>query len=279
MKHPDAIAPETSLAERFRLRAFTLIELLVVIAIIAILAALLLPSLQSARESARRSSCMNNLRQISLMCLNYSTDNNDWLPGPSNVSCPNKDMWFFTGGSTGGVYATLYVAGAGTNGTWFPKYSSSKNSTYQNLYRCPSLQFGRTAVFPSFGHSSYMYFGGHGTSTNPSSWYGWLSSNYHNGFRRTPKISLISDPAETALLMDTTFLGVPHPFVYYFSDTSSFPAINHATPGGLGALGQNIVFDDGHGEWIANPASRTLRFTGGTVNNASYPAAPGEVRW
>jgi len=45
-------------------RGFTLVELLVVIAIIAVLIGLLLPAVQSARESARRASCGNNLKQI-----------------------------------------------------------------------------------------------------------------------------------------------------------------------------------------------------------------------
>jgi prepilin-type N-terminal cleavage/methylation domain-containing protein len=64
-----------------RLRAFTLVELLVVIAIIGILIALLLPAIQAAREAARRSTCTNSLRQLSIGAQNYNDARKRFPPG------------------------------------------------------------------------------------------------------------------------------------------------------------------------------------------------------
>ncbi len=77
-----------------RRSGFTLIELLVVIAIIAILAAILFPVFARAREKARQTSCLSNVKQLSLSTLMYAQDYDDYLPRYADHDCAGgRKMW------------------------------------------------------------------------------------------------------------------------------------------------------------------------------------------
>jgi len=106
-----------------RFTAFTLIELLVVIAIIAILAALLFPVSSRASQKVKRTTCLNNLRQINLGVRIYCDDSQDFVPTPAFTSHAANLPWI--------VYKDLMKNYVGLRGT---------SSVQDRLFACPAAQ-------------------------------------------------------------------------------------------------------------------------------------------
>jgi prepilin-type N-terminal cleavage/methylation domain-containing protein len=145
-----------------RRRGFTLVELLVVIAIIGILVALLLPAIQAARESARRSQCTNQLKQIALGCANHEITHK-YLPsggwGWRWIGDPNQGYGDLQPGSW--AYNLLPFieednlrdAGSGAaNATDLERIMMGVVSTPIPIFYCPSRRQPLVYPLSQYGH-------------------------------------------------------------------------------------------------------------------------------
>ena len=148
-------------------RGFTLIELLVVIAIIAILAAILFPVFARAREKARQTSCLSNLKQIGLGIKMYVQDNDGYPVHSSASSQAPRTRW------------PDHV---------FPYVRNTQ------IFLCPSASgnvFGKV-----FAHDPTQFFGGYGYN------YQYLG-NSRDTVLFTATDAEITDPARTVMVADT----------------------------------------------------------------------------
>lgn len=130
--------------------AFTLIELLVVITIIGALIALLLPAVQSARESARRSLCLNNLKQTSLAIINYESAHHSLPPGYVLEPSPAPGQPAVLNGMLTIILPYLEESNLEDIYDYDVGYLSEKNqqavNTPVSTYQCPSVPNERTVT-------------------------------------------------------------------------------------------------------------------------------------
>lgn len=213
-----------------RKRAFTLIELLVVIAIISVLAAILFPVFARARENARRTSCLSNMKQLGLGVMMYVQDYDERFFGPSF-------------GSAGGVEETLPCPGNAAQACrsyWPVKlYPYIKN---RQVFSCPS---------DTSSQGSWP-----GTPNNAATHVGY---GYNREFNNSVVLAAVDKASQTALLADSE--GWNRYLLYRtgYAEVSPPTSVNQVRQVPDRHLnGAVFVFADGHAKWFGVKRNPTI---------------------
>jgi prepilin-type N-terminal cleavage/methylation domain-containing protein/prepilin-type processing-associated H-X9-DG protein len=224
-------------------RGFTLIELLVVIAIIAILAAILFPVFAKAREKARQTSCLSNLKQIGTCVLMYAQDYDETYPLEFSITSDPASQ-------------TPY--------TWPNRVMPYVKN--MQLFKCPSDSRPPTADFT-----------GCRTIMESYAWNAFFGRETDCGYAATTlSLGDVAAPSQCALLWDDSAdwdvasYGGKYNTIDNPDCAKSFDA---EVLKGRHNGGDNFMFADGHAKWyrLSDPNSGVVTLSGVTVNPSVTP--------
>jgi len=223
-------------------KGFTLIELLVVIAIIAILAAILFPVFARAREKARQTSCLSNMKELGLGCLMYATDYDSCMPAGCQGGCsqgPTATSWY----DTTQPYVKnwqIYTCPSGTFGGSIGPHGLPRNdgclAAYPNGFRSLTAEYGGYALNVGRYGCAGMDQVGWGPGSNPC---------------KTKKDNIVTSPATVGMLFETDWCrficGTWHMGGYRNPWAGAGPQHHERCDHNDG---MNICYTEGHAKWL-----------------------------
>ena len=250
--------------------AFTLIELLVVVAIIALLISILLPSLEKARETARRAACMSNQRQIAVGIFAYAVDFDDYavpnmINGYGHTAYPKRQTRAWgQARSFGGDVLGYYDQFEGLT-YLYPRYMQGRSVFY-----CPSSLNRRLTptlreTYTEHLNSDKRWLQTRANSDDPSYRYpAWLGYAYLAGVQASGDYDMNPVNSPSAAL-DGGIIRQPFVLKKLGEPRKSGPQMlgllkdlarnrnggtqfNHMEEDGCAGI--NVVFNDGHAEWF-----------------------------